>query len=380
VDISITTNTVENFLLTFTSIFYEALPWVVIGAAFAGLVQELPARRAPAVMLALGLAILVVTISPLPLLPNIGLAAVASLTAGGLMLWVQPATDKIVHFLGRRRHLAITMSGFLGLVNPMCDCGVIVVMRRLLGKGLPLSCCITYILAGPIINVLVMATTFQAFARWNNAGNWVMMGLRIGLGFVVAVVTGFIVERQHRRYGDELVSPSLRVRSSLPLIENDDNGSAPSLWQRLANISETALHDFTDVIVLLIMGTLFAAAVRSGLTPERIETLSKDQPYLAIAFMIGLAFLITLCSEADAFVAANMNVQPAAQLGFLVFGPMLDLKLFFMYTRVFRPRLMWTIIFSVLIQVFLYACLVNVLWERYLPHLQAPSVSSTSAG
>ena len=55
---------VFNFILNFTGILYEALPWVVVGAAFAGLVQELPTRRTPALMFALGLAILTLTVAP----------------------------------------------------------------------------------------------------------------------------------------------------------------------------------------------------------------------------------------------------------------------------------------------------------------------------
>jgi uncharacterized membrane protein YraQ (UPF0718 family) len=83
--------------------------------------------------------------------------------------------------------------------------------------------------------------------------------------------------------------------------------------------------------------------------------------------MIVLAFLITLCSEADAFVAAGLPMRPAAQLAFLVFGPMLDLKIFFMYTRVFRPRMIFTIMFSVAVQVFVYSYITHYLWETYGP-------------
>jgi hypothetical protein len=88
---------------------------------------------------------------------------------------------------------------------------------------------------------------------------------------------------------------------------------------------------------------------------------------MAISAMSLLAFVITLCSETDAFVARTFAVRPAAQLAFLVFGPMLDLKLFFMYTRVFRPRLMWTIIACVAVQVFVYCLVVHVLWETLAP-------------
>ena len=81
--------------------------------------------------------------------------------------------------------------------------------------------------------------------------------------------------------------------------------------------------------------------------------------------MMAVAVGLCLCSEADAFVAASFTKMiPAAKLSFLVLGPMLDFKLYFMYTRVFRPRLIWTIFSSVIIQVFLYCLILHLLWEQ----------------
>src|SRR5712664_2941124 len=77
--------------------------------------------------------------------------------------------------------------------------------------------------------------------------------------------------------------------------------------------------------------------------------------------MMGLAVAFCLCSEADAFVAANFSLlwPDASKLAFLVLGPMLDFKLYMMYTRVFRPRLIWTIITCVVVQVFVYTMIVH---------------------
>ena len=89
-----------------------------------------------------------------------------------------------------------------------------------------------------------------------------------------------------------------------------------------------SLRDFIDITVFLCLGALLAATVRLWLTHDRIEDLSKNYSALAVVMMMGVAVILCLCSEADAFVAASFTkLVPAAKLSFLVLGPMMDLKL-----------------------------------------------------
>jgi uncharacterized membrane protein YraQ (UPF0718 family) len=285
--------------------------------------------------------------------------------------------EVIPRYIPRNRPLAIAMSCFLGLPFPMCECGIIPVMRRLLRKGLPLSCCVSYMLAGPIINVVVMLATYVAFSGMENAvtgtgrqahqmgGAW-MLGMRMSLGFLVAFGTGLVVEWQYRKHGIKLLSPL--AQPDIKGLTNNDNGSTvrarPTLRKRLSNISETALHDFVDIMAFLTLGALLAALTRQLLSHDDVDHLSRNYPVFAILIMMGLAILLCLCSEADAFVAASFTtLQPAAKLAFLVLGPMLDFKLYMMYTRVFSTRLIWTIISCVVVQVFVYALLTHYAWE-----------------
>jgi uncharacterized membrane protein YraQ (UPF0718 family) len=154
----------------------------------------------------------------------------------------------------------------------------------------------------------------------------------------------------------------------MPTQQPEENGEKKGLFKRLSNISETALHDFIDITVYLCLGALLAATVRLWLTHERIEELSKNYAVLTIVIMMGVAIILCLCSEADAFVAASFTkLVPAAKLSFLVLGPMLDLKLYLMYTRVFRPRLIRTIMLSVVIQTFVYCLLLHIWFETSPP-------------
>jgi hypothetical protein len=318
---------VSDLLKDFTSILWEAFPFIVLGALIAGILEELVPQQA------------------------------------------------ITRLVPRRRLPAVMLGGVLGIVFPMCECGIVPVMRRLLRKGLPLGTCVAYMMAGPIINVVVMLSTMAAFGSGSMAAT--MTSLRVGLGFVVAIVTGLLVEAQFRRHGNRLLTPLSRP-SGLPLVDEPGLGTPEvhpaekragekrPLLQRLGNIAETTLHDFKDIMVFLMLGALLATLIKN-LVPnsnEQIGQLSTAYPALAILAMMGLAILMCLCSEADAFVAASFQtLHPAAKLAFLVLGPMFDLKLLLMFTRVFRWRLIGVIAASAIIQVFLYCMIVYYVWQ-----------------
>src|SRR5262249_10918289 len=151
----------------------------------------------------------------------------------------------------------------------MCECGIVPVMRRLLRKGAPLSCAICYTLAGPIINIVVLLSTYMAFrgmdtAEGRQVGGLGMLSLPAGMGWVVAFFTALVVERQFRLYGYELLTPLAQFRPKpkatpepTPSVEDEiaePEEEGKPLTQRLGNIAETALHDFVDIMVFLILG------------------------------------------------------------------------------------------------------------------------------
>jgi uncharacterized membrane protein YraQ (UPF0718 family) len=319
-----------DFLLTFSAVLWEAMPFIVLGAVVAGILEEFLPQQA------------------------------------------------ITRFLPRAVVPSIMIGALLGLVFPMCECGILVVMRRLLRKGLPLSCCVAYMLAGPILNPVVLFSTWVAF-RDHGVGPE-MVGLRAGLGFVVAVVTGLVVHGQWARYGTSLLTPTAIPPSLEPpsvralgmaeeAADRREHGHVHphprrSVFKRLSNISATALHDFVDITVFLILGAVLAAVAKLYVSADQVEQLSTQEPYLAIPAMMLMAVLMCLCSEADAFVAASFTkMHASAKLAFLVLGPMLDLKLLMMYTRVYRARLIAVIVACVVLQVLAYTLAVHYVYQ-----------------
>jgi uncharacterized membrane protein YraQ (UPF0718 family) len=282
---------------------------------------------------------------------------------------------------------SIVIGALLGLIFPMCECGIVVVMRRLLRKGLPLSAAIAYMLAGPILNVVVIGSTWMAFAKFGIAPE--MVGLRMLGGFLVACLTALVVHFQYKKHGNSLLTAIAMPRDPTPVpvasrpnkgdISKLDDKFAKSgqpidtvdaapprktLLDRLGNISGTALHDFVDITVFLILGAVLAALARQYIGTEAIAEFSQKQPLLAIPVMMVLAILICLCSEADAFIAASFtNMHISAKTAFLVLGPMLDLKLLMMYSRVFKPRLILTIVTCTFSLVLLFSLGVHAVYE-----------------
>ncbi len=334
---------IQDFIIVFVSILYEAMPFIVLGAIISGILEELVPQRI------------------------------------------------VAKLIPRNRFLAIAIGGLLGLVFPMCECGIIPIMRRLLRKGVPLSCCTCYLLAGPIINVVVMGSTYVAFngmetmsastgSKLRQLGGTEMVVLRCTMGYIVAFFASVVVDWQFRKHGyAKLLAPYAIPPVNASAETDEENEIARDPWtMRIGRICDAALHDFIDIMVFLILGAVLAAGVRQALTHQEIEDWSVRTPGLAILIMMFLAILICLCSEADAFIAASfVALPPSAKAAFLVLGPMLDMKLFLMYTRIFKPRLIWTIITSVFLQVWVYSMILHYLLTNYGPELEKVILSQS---
>jgi len=236
----------------------------------------------------------------------------------------------MTRFLPRSAFLGICLSGALGIIFPMCECGIVPVIRRLIAKGLPVSNAIAYMLAAPIVNPIVAVSTYAAF-RGQGAEEFTV--LRLGLGYFVAVLVGFAVLN--------LPLASVLRRNILAGLEHPphDHHHAPAPFgQRLVGAMNAGVRDFLDVMVYFILGVAVASVFGTAVNQEIFLPLALND-WLAVPSMMTLAGILSLCSSSDAFIAATFVAFPAvAKLAFLVFGPMMDLKLLFIYSAVFTKR------------------------------------------
>jgi uncharacterized protein len=270
-------------------------------------------------------------------------------------------------FLPKNRRLAVVAAGLLGAVFPVCECAVVPVIRRLVKKGLPVSCALTYMLAAPIVNPITALSTWKAFQGQNAA---MMTCSRLMLGFMIAVLVGLIVSKL----------PLAAVLKPKLLESLDEPDKTPSHAHhehdgccghdharddtRLLAAFRSAMKDFIDVGVYFSIGVAITALFNTGIAPGArwLDGLAGGA-VAAPAALMALAFVLSLCSTSDAFIAATLDkFSWGAKLAFLTFGPMMDVKLIFLYQTVLRRR------FIVLLALGLFLAIggITVFWQHLI--------------
>jgi len=296
-----------------------------------------------------------------------------TLISGFIDIYLPPGT--MDRFLPKNKFLAVLMSGMLGAVFPVCECAVVPVIRRLVKKGLPVSCGLTYMLAAPIVNPITALSTWKAF---QGQGAGMMTCSRLLLGFMIAVAVGMIVSK---------LSLTAVLRPKLAeSLENDakeamhhdhdhdhdhsccghdhHHDPVPAAGERLVAAFRSAMKDFVDVAVYFSIGVTITALFNTGIAPgaQWLDTLATHQTAAPIALMV-LAFILSLCSTSDAFIAATLDkFSWGAKLAFLTFGPMMDVKLIFLYQTVLRKR------FIVLLALGLFVSIggISIFWQHLI--------------
>jgi uncharacterized membrane protein YraQ (UPF0718 family) len=266
---------VETFVLIFTSIVVEALPFVLLGALVSAVIEVFVSDRAFGALARL----------PIPLqLPG---------------------------------------AAFGGFLFPVCECGSVPVARRLIVRGMHPSAGLAFMLAAPILNPVVLASTWVAYGG-RGLGLEMVVG-RALLGLILALVAGWAI-------GVDGAAELLRSRSDEP--PHALHGRRDKRAALVAHLS----GDFFFMGRFVVMGGALAAMLQT-VVPQSLVTGVATTPVIGSLALMGIAYVLSLCSEADAFVAVTFTSFPlGSQLAFLVFGPVVDVKLSFLYGATFRRR------------------------------------------
>ena len=251
--------------------------------------------------------------------------------------------------LGRLpRPLQLPAAALAGVAFPICECGSVPVARRLMQRGLMPSPAVTFMLAAPVLNPVVIASTFVAFRGRTTL--WTMVAGRFLLGMLVAIAVGWVIGNRSK---EELLKPNPEEAHEHLL----ELGRPEARWRRFfVHLG----NDFLFMGRYLLVGATIAAAIQTFL-PASVLTGLADRQVVSVLALMALAAALSLCSESDAFVAASfVQFGPSAQLGFLVFGPMVDLKLVALYAGTFRRGFARTVVVVAAVATFVGALWVGV--------------------
>ncbi len=253
------------------------------------------------------------------------------------------------------------VGAMLGMFFPVCECGSVPLTRRLFKKGLPVSVGVSFLLAAPVMNPIVIASTAAAF------GLGPVLYLRVGFSLLIAVTTGLIFSTQ--KHPEKLLNANAWAAISggseaLPLSGIAPAETAfvrPSLRVGLPRVLEIAVDEFFEMGRFLVLGSLIAALVQT-VVPQTLLLQVSNGPVISVLAMMALAVVLSICSTVDAFIAlafAN-TFSLGSVLAFLVFGPMVDFKSTLLFLQVFKPKAVLYLILLPMVMVILFAVFMNL--------------------
>ena len=267
--------------------------------------------------------------------------------------------DDIARFVPRNPILATTMGALLGMIFPVCECGVVPVVRRLYQKGFPISAGIAFLLGAPVLNPIVIASTYAAF------GLGPVFWSRLGFTFLIATGVGLVF----------LVQPNvikvLRPLALAPVAGGSTDGGpnlipvsdihVESFSRKLQRAFGAAADEFFDMGRYLIAGTLIATTLQTFVPQQALVSIGAG-PVTSVLALSVLAFVLSVCSTVDAFLALSFvnTFTTGAIVTFLVFGPMVDIKSTLMFLGVFRRRVVVYLILLPLLAALAVGMFVNL--------------------
>ena len=316
----------KNVGVIFISIFFESVPFLLLGAFLSGIIET------------------------------------------------YVSNEKIAEIIPKNKILGSIVGVFLGFFLPACDCAVIPVSKRLLKKKVPINVAISFMLASPIINPVVLLSTYNAFYRTNPEIFWYRLLFGIVIALLIGVVMGIIFGKKEV-ITNSLISETEECQHCHKYKEKKKIGddfkdlkdchchhekhSSHSLKNNILSICRHTAYDLFEVVKYLMFGALIASLVQV-LLPRNILTIFNNNQILSIVVLMLFAYLISLCSTSDSFVGKSLLsiFNESSIIAYLLLGPMIDIKNTFVLLGNYKKCFVWTLISLIFIVIFLLSLLV----------------------
>lgn len=287
---------IHNIGVIFMSIFFESLPFLLLGAFLGSLIEHF-------------------------------------------------VTDEMIEKLIPKNKILSSLVGVvLGFFLPACDCAVIPITKELMRKKIPINVCVSFMLSSPIINPVVLLSTYYAFRNSDPS----IIYLRLILGIIISFIIGLIIS---------LIFNGNVVKEE-DICDCHEHQKPKSTKGIILSIIKHTAIDTYDVVKYLIFGALIASLVQVVL-PRDIITMFRNNNILSIITMMLFAYLISLCSTSDSFIGKSLlsTFTKESVLAYLLLGPMIDIKNTVVLLGNFKSKFVITLISLIFIFIFLLTLL-----------------------
>lgn len=274
-------------------------------------------------------------------LPFVMLGVVLSIV---MQVWVPPGV--IERWMPRRAWARRAVLSLLGMIVPVCECGNVPFARGLLMRGFSVPETMTFLIAAPIVNPIVIITTHQAFGF----SDGILIARLVG-GYLIANLIGWLYSRHPSP--DALLTN--RFRDTCELVVHEPGGKGRR------TIAQFVI-ELRAVMPALVIGSALAGAVQVLIPRETLIAIGSN-PALSIVAMMALAMVVAICSNVDSFFALSFasTFTPGAIVAFLLVGPLVDVKMLALMRTTFTTRTLAGIVVVVLLSAFAIGTVVNLL-------------------
>lgn len=280
-------------------------------------------------------------------LPFLLIGAIASAV---IQLFI--SEERINKIIPKNNFLAMLIASLLGILMPICECAIIPVTRSLIQKKLPVKIAMIFMLSVPIVNPIVTLSTYYAFSDIR------MVLIRLIGGMITAIIIGVLIDKVSR--GNVLKKSNLYGDSC------DCGCSINNFFNNKSRIRlciEHSISEFFKIFRYYIFGAFISSIFIGIINDDMLKSLGSNK-VLSILIMMMIAFILSLCSEADAFIAKGFlqyfNIPSIS--AFLILGPMMDLKNAIIVSSYFKKGFTVKLIGIIFIVVGLFSLLLNLMF------------------
>lgn len=296
---------IKNISIIFISIFFESLPFLLLGSIISSIIET------------------------------------------------YVSNETIAKMIPKNKVLGSLVGVFLGFFIPACDCAVIPVSKRLLKKKVPLNVAISFMLASPIINPVVLLSTYYAFYKTEPKIFWYRLLFGIIISLLIGIIMGIIFGRN-----DVITNTSDECECHHCNHEHHEHHKHSVKNDILSIFKHTAI-DMFEVVKYLMFGALLASIIQV-LLPRNILTMFNNSQILSIIVLMLFAYLVSLCSTSDSFVGKSLlsSFTNSSILAYLLLGPMIDIKNTIVLMGNYKKSFVITLISLIFIIIFIFSILV----------------------